>query len=93
MRACRIGEESQHPTFPQVRHIRRCSQGVPAATQSSHDPGVRGRTGRMSGTCGSTCLMGQRRPSQPSSAAPRPPSAAARPAGRLRIGGRARSPG
>ena len=22
VRACRIGEESQHPTFPQVRHVK-----------------------------------------------------------------------
>ena len=85
--------EAVYATFPQVRHIRRCSQGVPAATQSSHYPGVHGRTGRMSGTCGSTYVMGHRRPSQPSSAAPRRPSAAARPAGRLRIDGRARSLG
>lgn len=39
--ACRCGLESQHPTCPQVRHIRRCAQFCsPSAAHSSQRPGV-----------------------------------------------------
>ena len=34
-RACRMGEESQQPTCPHVRHSRRCTHGVPSRRHSS----------------------------------------------------------
>lgn len=34
--ACRCGDSSQQATCPHSRHIRRCSQGVPAAKHCSH---------------------------------------------------------
>jgi len=40
--ACLRGEESQHPTWPQVRHSRSATQGVFSIRHSSHAPGVRG---------------------------------------------------
>src|SRR5437016_479440 len=33
--AWRFGEESQHPTFPQLRQTRRCTQLAPTARHSS----------------------------------------------------------
>ena len=33
--ACLFLESSQQPTFPQVRHMRRCTQRSPRARQSS----------------------------------------------------------
>jgi len=44
-RACRFGEESQQPTFPQVRQSLRCTQGEPARRHSAHPSGVCGATG------------------------------------------------
>ena len=43
-RACRMGDESQHPTCPHVRHSRRCTHGVPSRRHSSQPPGVLGVT-------------------------------------------------
>ena len=41
--ACWRGLESQQPTWPQVRHIRRCAQVFsPSSAQPWHCPGVRG---------------------------------------------------
>jgi len=34
--ACRLGELSQHPTWPQVRHIRRWSHHPAISRHSSH---------------------------------------------------------
>ena len=42
--ACRSGEESQHPTWPQVRQSRRCTQRVPSRRHSSQPSGVVGIT-------------------------------------------------
>ena len=47
-RAWRPGDESQQPTWPHVRHRRRCTQGVPSRRHSSQPSGVRGTTGRIS---------------------------------------------
>jgi hypothetical protein len=44
--ACRFGESSQHPTWPQVRHKRRCTQREPIFRHSSH-PSALGVTSRM----------------------------------------------
>jgi len=43
--ACRLGESSQQPTCPQVRHRRRCTQPEPMARHSSQPsaPGVTSR--------------------------------------------------
>jgi hypothetical protein len=38
--ACRIGDESQQPTCPQVRHSRRCTHGVPRRRHSAQPSGV-----------------------------------------------------
>ena len=50
--ACRSGDESQHPTWPQVRHSRRCTQCVPSRRHSSQPSGcwdVRRRGPRRGG--------------------------------------------
>src|SRR3954468_17798623 len=38
--ACVFFEESQQPTWPQVRHSRRCTQRLPDCRHSSHPSGV-----------------------------------------------------
>jgi hypothetical protein len=53
MRAWRSREQSQQPTYPQVRHSRRCTHGVPSRRHSSHPSGVLGTTGPTSSRCGS----------------------------------------
>lgn len=40
--ACRLGEESQHPTCPHSRQSRSATQRVPSRRQSSHACGVAG---------------------------------------------------
>src|SRR5690348_12272275 len=41
--ACRFGDESQQPIFPQVMHIRRCTQLAPIFRHSSQPSIVGGR--------------------------------------------------
>src|SRR5260370_36456439 len=53
--ACRLGDESQQPTWPQVRHRRKCTQREPILKHSSH-PFALGVTGRIIVTCGSIIL-------------------------------------
>src|SRR5580704_10926874 len=55
--ACRIGDESQQPTCPHVRHSRKCTQVVPRLRHSSHPCGVRGVTGRTRIRCGSLTVV------------------------------------
>jgi hypothetical protein len=52
-RAWRIGDESRHPTWPQVRQSRRWTQGESRRRHSSHPCGVLAVTGRTSERCGS----------------------------------------
>jgi hypothetical protein len=47
-----VRDESQQPTWPQVRHRRRCTHGEPILKQSSH-PSALGITGRIIFTWGS----------------------------------------
>src|SRR5207253_4639517 len=49
--ACLFLEESQQPTWPQVRQSRRCTHRSPAARHSSQ-PTELGVTGRICLTCG-----------------------------------------
>jgi len=44
--ACRLGESSQQPTWPQVRQIRKCSHSLPLLRHSSQ-PSALGCTSRM----------------------------------------------
>ena len=72
------GEESQQPTWPQVRHIRRCTQALPSATQSSHCPSVRGSTGgRTSLRWSQSPTSGAGMPVPPASVRARPGSSRA----------------
>src|SRR2546421_6785947 len=41
--ACRFGDESQQPIFPQAIHIRRWTQSLPILRHSSHPSIVAGR--------------------------------------------------
>ena len=79
-RSCRSGEESQHPTCPQVRQSRRWTHSGPRRRHSSQPSGVRGVTGRTMDRCGSnvvclsasctdagSLLAGHQRASRPSS--------------------------
>ena len=93
--ACRCGEESQQPTWPQVRHSRRCTQTVPMARQSSQPSVVLGAgSGGSSATCGhsvtrSSSIALTREPTPAPSAAPAPvrePCRAGRCCGRRRRG-------
>ena len=82
-RACRIGDESQQPTWPQVRHWRRCTHGVPSRTHSAHTRRAGGGTGRMIARCGSAPTRVGLAVITPSSGAwTRATSAAGAPAGR-----------
>lgn len=58
-RAWRPGEESQQPTFPHSRQIRRCTQFWPWRWHSTH-PSERGSTGRDDVPCGQPSAAGQR---------------------------------
>src|ERR1700744_5743730 len=49
-----MGEESQQPTCPQVKHRRKCSHGEPSCKHSSQPSGVCGRTGRTRPRWGSS---------------------------------------
>src|SRR6516164_5238568 len=53
--ACLPTEESQQPTWPQVRHSRSCTQRVPSRRHSSHASGVRGG-GKSASVRFSKCL-------------------------------------
>src|ERR1700722_18457103 len=55
--ACRLGEESQQPTWPQVRQSRRCTQGSPVLRHSSQ-PSALGVTSRMVARWLQLLLMG-----------------------------------
>ncbi len=48
--ACVLGDESQQPTFPQVRQVRRCTQVAPIARHSSH-PSARGAASASPSVC------------------------------------------
>src|SRR5437762_5185385 len=54
--ACLFLEESQQPTWPHVRHSRRCTHFSPVARHSSQ-PSELGVTGRISLTCGHVWAM------------------------------------
>jgi hypothetical protein len=52
-RACRFGDESQQPTWPQVKQSLRCTQSEPEARHSAQPAGVSGSTSWMKLMCGS----------------------------------------
>src|SRR6266550_1701727 len=52
--ACLFLEQSQQPTWPQVKHRRRCTHRSPVARHSSQ-PSELGVTGRICLTCGQVC--------------------------------------
>src|SRR5580704_2703838 len=57
--ACLFFDESQQPTWPQIRHSRKCTQ-VPPISRHSLQPLPLGVTWRISFTCGlpsSTCAI------------------------------------
>ena len=73
--ACRRGEESQQPTCPQARQVRRCTQLVPSRTQSSQrrsvTSGGRARRARCSHSSRArTDLLAVRRPCRAPSVGP-----------------------
>ena len=49
-RACLFLEESQQPTYPQVRHMRKCTQRSPVFAQSSQEV-LSDETTRISDSC------------------------------------------
>src|SRR4030081_768910 len=54
--ACLFFDESQHPTWPQTSHSRRCTQVSPIFRHSSH-PFECGRGFRISSRCVQTCVV------------------------------------
>src|SRR6202022_1188060 len=54
--ACLFFDESQHPTWPQTSHSRRCTQVSPIFRHSSQ-PLVCGRGFRISSRCVQTCVV------------------------------------
>jgi hypothetical protein len=66
--ACLPGEESQHPTCPQLRLMRSCTHRPPVRRHSSHPPGVPGETSRISSRCTQAVMT----PSLPPGGATRP---------------------
>src|SRR5438876_5527926 len=55
--AWRFGESSQQPTWPQVRHRRRCTHQSPVCRHSSQ-PSALGVTSAMPDSCGQTSGIG-----------------------------------
>ena len=51
-----MGDESQQPTWPQVKHWRRCTHGVSSSTHTVHTRRAGGGTGRMKPRCGSASI-------------------------------------